>query len=205
MLSVGALAPIDRPAVCCAWFDDFDWAVPNCVPDMISSGRDIEVGWTGLTHDLQVLLDVFPVVSAGAAAVPIPLLGVAKSVSQVMIRKEAAPVVVPLTEEVPLRVGMVGLIEDESDLPAGLLGSERVVDCCFIDVGVLVPERSPVVSARGAAVPTSLPTITEVFSSAVCAGGGGGRCCGSPPGRGRDSHGSGVCPAGRWKRTSNGF
>ena len=30
-------------------------------------------------------------------------------------------------------------------------------------------------SARDAAVPTSLPTITEVFSSAVLAG-GGGRC-----------------------------
>ena len=57
-----------------------------------------------------------------------------------------------------------GLIEEGSDLPAELLGSERALpDCCFIDVGVLVPERSPVVSARGAAVPTSLPTITEVF------------------------------------------
>ena len=180
MLSVGALAPIDWPAVCCALLDDCDWVVPDCVPDIISSGRDIEVGWTDLTHDLQVLPDVFPVVSAGAAAVPMPLPVVAESESQVMLRKEAAPVVFPLAEEVPLRAGMVGLIKDGSDVPAELLGSERIVDCYSIDVGVLVPERSPVVSARGAAVPTSLPTIPEVFSSAVFAG-GGGHCCGTPP------------------------
>ena len=195
VLSVGALAPIDRTDVCCAWLDDFNWVVPDCVPDIISSGRNIEVGWTDLTHDL-------PVVSAGVAAVPMPLPVVAEAVSQVMIRKEAAPVVVPLAEEVPFRVGMVGLIEDESDLPAELLGSECVVGCCFIDVGVLVPERSPVVSARGAAVPTSLPTITEVFSSAVFAGGSLLR---QPPQAEVGSHGPGVCPAGRWKQPSSGF
>ena len=38
---------------------------------------------------------------------------------------------------------------------------------------MLVPERSRVISARGAAVPMSLPTITEVFSSVALAG---GRC-----------------------------
>ena len=82
--------------------------------------------------------------------------------------------VVPLAEEVALRVGMVGLVEVGSDLPVELLHSERVLqDCCFIDVGVLVPEMFPVVSARGAAVPMSLPAITEVFSSAIFAGGGG--------------------------------
>ena len=74
-------------------------------------------------------------------------------------------------EEITLRVAMVDLSEDESDCPAELLDFEP--DCCFMDVGVLVAERYPVVSARGAAVPTSLPTITEVFSSAVLAGGGG--------------------------------
>ena len=41
---------------------------------------------------------------------------------------------------------------------------------------MLIPERSPVVSARDAVVPTSSRTITEVFSTAVLAGGGGGRC-----------------------------
>ena len=34
------------------------------------------------------------------------------------IRKVAAPVVVPLAEEMNLRVAMIGLIEDGSDLPA---------------------------------------------------------------------------------------
>ena len=37
---------------------------------------------------------------------------------------------------------------------------------------VLVPQMSPVISARGAAVPTFLPTMSEMFSSAVLAGGG---------------------------------
>ena len=47
-------------------------------------------------------------------------------------------------------------------------------DCCVVDVSVLGLERSPVISARGSAVPTSLPTISDVFSSAVVVGGGGG-------------------------------
>ena len=160
-------------AVCCARLDDFNWVVPDCIPDILSSGRDIEVGLTNLTHDIKVWPDVFPVVSAGAADVPMLLPAVAEPVPQVVIRREAAPVVVPLAEEMTLRVAMIGLIEDGSDLPAELLDSDPVLpDCCVIDVGVLVPESSPVVSARGA-VPTSLPTICEVFSSAVLAG---GRC-----------------------------
>ena len=75
----------------------------------------------------------------------------------------------PLAEEITLRFAMVGLCDDGSDRPAELLDSEPV--CYFMDVGVLVPGRSLVVSARGAAVPTSLPTITEAFSPAVLAGG----------------------------------
>ena len=46
-------------------------------------------------------------------------------------------------------------------------------DCLSVDVGVIVPELSPVVSARTAAVSMSLPAIAEVVSSAVFAGG----CC----------------------------
>ena len=65
----------------------------------------------------------------------------------------------------------VGLSDDGCVCPAELLNSES--DCCIMNYGVLVPESSTVVSARGAAVPTSLPTIFEVFSSAVLAG---GRC-----------------------------
>ena len=215
---------MNRPAVCCAQLDDFGWVVPDCVPDIllsgrdivveltdltqdihvlpdvfpvvsagaaaatkeaaplvvplieemslrVMSGRDIEVGLTELTQDIHVLPDVFPVVSAGEAAVPWPLSAVDESVPQVVLRKEAAPVVVPHAEEMTLRVAMVGLIEDGSDLPIALLDPEPVLsDCCIVDVSVLVPERSPVVSARIAAVPTSLLTISEVFSSAVLAG-----------------------------------
>ena len=39
-------------------------------------------------------------------------------------------------------------------------------------------------------------TKSEVFSLAVLAR---GRCCGSPPGSGKDSHSVSVCPAGCWE------
>ena len=51
-----------------------------------------------------------------------------------------------------------------------LLNSDS--DFCFMDNGVVVTEMFPAVSARGAAVPTSLPTMSDVFSSAVLVGGG---------------------------------
>ena len=93
----------------------------------------MEVYLSDLTHDQKMLPDVFPVVSAGAAAVPISV--VVETVSPAVFREEAAPVVVPLAEEVAFRVGMVGLVETGSDLPVELLHSERVLpDCCFIDV-----------------------------------------------------------------------
>ena len=57
MLSVGALVPMTRPAVCCARLGD--WVVPDCVPDILLSGREIEVGVMDLTHDIHVLPDVF--------------------------------------------------------------------------------------------------------------------------------------------------
>ena len=62
VLPVGALIPVNRPA-CCAQLDDFGWEVPDCVPDMLLSGRDRDVELTDLTQD--VLPDMFPVVSAG--------------------------------------------------------------------------------------------------------------------------------------------
>ena len=169
VLSVGALVPMNRPAVCCAWLDDFDWVVPDYVPDILLSKRDIDVGLTDLTLDVHDVPAVFPAVSDGTAAVLMPLPVVVEAVPQVEIRRETAPAVVPLAEEMILRVATVGLGDDGSDRPAELLNSES--DCCFMDDGVLVLEKSPVVSARGAAVSTSLPTIAEVFSSAVLAGG----------------------------------
>ena len=50
-----------------------------------------------------------------------------------------------------------------------LLNSES--DGCVVEESVLVPEMYPAVFARGTAVPTSLPTISEVFSSTLLAGG----------------------------------
>ena len=75
----------------------------------------------------------------------------------------------PLVDEMTLCVATVGLSDDGTDRSAELLNSES--DGCLVDESMFVPEMYPVVSARGTAVPTSLPTISEVFSSAVLAGG----------------------------------
>ena len=84
---------------------------------------------------------------------------VAEIVSSAVFVEEVAPVVAPLTEETFI-VGMVGLIERVSQ------------DCCCIDVGVVVPELSPVVSARAAAVPMSLPPLLKCFPLPFLLGGG---------------------------------
>ena len=68
-------------------------------------------------------------------------------------------------------------------------------DCWVVDEIMLDTEMSPIVSVHSAVGPAFLATKSEVFSLAVLAG-GGGRCCGSPPGRCRDSHSASVCPAG---------
>ena len=201
--------PISGHAVCCAQLDDFDWELPDYVPDSSLSGRDIEVELMDLNQDIHVLPDVFPVTPVGAAAVPRslqaitefvpqaiiekeadrlvvphindlhlpvmsgrdievgltemavpwPLPAVEESVHNVVLEKEAAPVVVLFADEMTVRVTLIDLIRDGSDLPITLLDPEH--------------ERSPVISARGSAGPTSLPTISEVFSSAVLIGGGG--------------------------------
>ena len=70
---VGAWAPMDRPAMCCARLDVFDWVVPDYDPDILLSGRDIEVGVTDLTQDIQVWPDVVPAMLDETAAVPLPL------------------------------------------------------------------------------------------------------------------------------------
>ena len=81
--------------------------------------------------------------------------------------------VVPFADEMTVRVTLIDLIRDGSDLPITLLDPEHVLsDGCSVDASELDLERSPVLSARGSAVPTSLPTISEVFSSAVLVGGG---------------------------------
>ena len=236
VLSVGAWAAMNRPAMCCARLDDFAWVVPDYNPDILLSGRDIGVGVTDLTQDIQVLPDMFPAMFDETAAVPLPLpvvvetgpqvgydpdillsgrdieVGVMDINQDIRVLPDVFPAMFDETAAVPLplsvvvetgpqvgydpdilvsgqdievgvmditqdirvlpdvfpamlRVTTVGLSNDENDRPAGLLNSES--DGCFVDESVLVPEMSPVVSARGTAVPTSLPTMSEVFSSAV--------------------------------------
>ena len=67
---------------------------------------------------------------------------------------------------------------------------------------MLESEMSPVGSVWGSVEPALLVTKSEVFSPVVLVG---GRCCGIPPGRGRDSHSASFCPIGCWKRISNRF
>ena len=104
VLSVGARVPMNRPAMCCARLDDFDWVVPDYDPGILLSGRDIGVGVTDLTQDIQVLPDVFPVMFDETAAVPMPLPVVVEPGPQDDIRRETAPAVAPLAEEMTLRV-----------------------------------------------------------------------------------------------------
>ena len=153
----GARAPADETAVCCARLDDFDWVVPDRVPDILESGCATEEYLSDLGHVDEVLPDVFPVMSAGATAVPVSLPMVTEIVSSAVFVEEAAPVVAPLAEEEAFIAGMIGLIEAVSELPVELLDSERVSqDCCVVEVGVAVPEHSPVVSVRATVRPTLL-------------------------------------------------
>ena len=115
-----------------------------------------------------------------SATEPLSLPVVVNTETQVDVRLEPTLAVVPFV--------------DGCGRPAGWLDSES--DCDGMDEIVLVPEMSPIVSVRSAAVPTFLPAMSEVFSLAVLAG---VHCCGSPPGRGRDSHSTSVCPAGCWE------
>ena len=53
----------------------------------------------------------------------------------------------------------------------GWPGFGRVHSCLSVDVDVVLPEVSPAVFARAAAVPVSSPAMIEVVSSAVFARG----------------------------------
>ena len=154
----GARAPADETDVCCAQLDDFDWVVPDRVPDMLVSGCAKEECLSDLRHVDEILPDVFLVISTGATALPVSLPMVDEMVSSAVFVEGAAPVVVSFAEEEIFIVGMVGLIEAGSELPVDLLDSERVSqDCCVVDIGMVVPEQSPVVSVRVAAVLMHFP------------------------------------------------
>ena len=72
VFSMGAQGPMDRPGMCCARLDDFDWVVPHYDLDTLS-GRDMEVGVADINRDIHVLPDVFPVIFDKMAAVPMTL------------------------------------------------------------------------------------------------------------------------------------
>ena len=121
-------------------------------PDVVLTGRDMEGGDTDVGRDIRVLTDVCPMMFDEAVTEPLSLPVVVNTETQVDVRWESTLVVVPFV--------------DGCCRPAGWLES----DCCVMDEIVLVPEMSPIVSMRSAAVPTFLPAMSEVFSLAVLAG-----------------------------------
>ena len=147
ILSVGTWTQMKRPMMCCERLDDFDWVVSDYDPDRLLSGPDIEIGITDLTWDIQILSHVFPVMFDEMAAVPMCLPVVVETGPQVDYDPDI------LLSGRDVEVG----VTDVSDCPADLLHSKS--DGCFV------------ASARGAAVPTSLPTISELIFSAVLARG----------------------------------
>ena len=126
-------------------------------PDVVLTGWDMEVGDTDVGRDIRVLTDVCPMMFDESATEPLSLPVVVNTETQVDVRWDSTLAVV--------------LFVDGCGRPAGWLDSES--DCCVMDEIVLVPEMSPIVSMRSAAVTTFLPAMSEVFSLAVLAGGGG--------------------------------
>ena len=153
VLPMGDVIPMNGHAVCYAQLDDFDWELPDCVPDSSLSGRDIEVEWTDLNQDVHVLPHVFPVTSVGAAAVPRSLQAITEFVPQAIIEKEADRLVVPHIYDLHLPV-MSG-----RDIEVGL--TEMIQD------GHVLPDVFPVVSAGEVAVPWPLPAVEESVHNGV--------------------------------------
>ena len=125
-------------------------------PDVVWTGRDIDMCDPDVGRDIQVLTDVGPMMIDGSDTGPLSLPVVANTETQVDVRWE-------VTLEVdPFVVGC--------GCPTGWLDSES--DCCMMDEIVLVTDMSPIVSMKSVVVPTFLPALSEVCSLAVLAGGG---------------------------------
>ena len=136
--------------------------------DLLESGRDERRSLSVVTT--VVLPEVYPVMIAGAAAVPVFLPAVAGMVSSALLAGGVAADAAPLAGEEMITVGVIILMDTGSELPAQSLESVRVTkDCLSVDLDVVLPEVSPAVFARAAAVPMSLTAMTEVVSSAVFA------------------------------------
>ena len=174
---------------------------PMSLPVEANTETQVDVRWestlvvvplsevTGVTGEAQLQTHECPVMSEDSAMEPMSFPVVANTESQVEVGWEATSMMAPSS------CGggrLVGWFDTKSD-------------CWVADEIMLDMEMSPIISGQSAAVPAFLATKSDVFSLAVLAGGGGGRWCGSPPGRGRDSHIASVYPAGCWERTYNGF
>ena len=111
MFSMGASGTMDRPGMCCARLDDFDWVVPQYDPDTLLSGRDMEVGVTDISQDIRVLSDAFPVMSNKKAAVPMPLYVVVGTEPQVDCDPDA------LLSRLDMEVAIMDISKDIRVLP----------------------------------------------------------------------------------------
>ena len=69
----------------CARVDDFDWVMPERVPDMLVSVCATKECLSVLRHDNEVLPDVLPDVSTGATDVPVSMPIVDERVSSVVL------------------------------------------------------------------------------------------------------------------------
>ena len=90
----GARAPADETAVCCAQLDDFDWVVPDRVPDMLVSMCVTKECLSVLRHINEILPDVLPGISTGGDCCAGVLAIVDEMVSSAVLVEGAAPVVV---------------------------------------------------------------------------------------------------------------
>ena len=210
VFSMGVRVLMDRPGMCCARLDDFDWVVPHYDPDTLLSGRDMDVRVEDINRDNRVLPDAFPAMFDKTVAVPmtlpvdvemgphvdddpdVMLTGREVEVSDtdvgrdIRVLMDGCPSMFEESATVPLSLPVVVNTETQVDVrwettsamfpfgdgcgrPAGWLDSES--DCCVMDEIALVLEMSPIVSMKSAVVPTYLPALSEVFSLAVLAGG----------------------------------
>ena len=136
-------------------------------PDVVWTGRDLDMGDPDVGHDIQVMTEVGPTMIDGLGTGPLSLPVVANTETQVDVRWEATLEVFPSVVD--------------GGCPTEWLDSES--DGCVMDEIVLAPEMSPFVFMKSAVVPKFLPALSEVCSLVVLAW-GGGPCCGSPPGSG---------------------
>ena len=74
---------MNRPGMCCARLDDFDWVVPHYDPDTLLSRQDMEVGVPDINQDIHVLPDAFPVMFDEKTAMPMSLPVVVETGPQV--------------------------------------------------------------------------------------------------------------------------